>query len=160
EARRELNWAWDNFHSKYGPINKTTFSETGDGSIIRRMPNIVKFREDPDAMLVLSLEDYSEETGKATKAAIFTRDVVVTKPAVTRVASAEDGLLVSLNQHGRVDLAFIEELYGKPEKDIINELGDLIYQDPESKVWQTADEYLSGNVRSKLAQADAAGPGY
>src|SRR5262249_48210752 len=48
------------FVSAYGPINKTTFTETKDGSVIRRMPNLVKFREDPDAMLVMSLEDYDE----------------------------------------------------------------------------------------------------
>ena len=82
----------------YGPINKTTFGETSDGSIIRRMPNLVKFREDPDAMLVMSLEDYDEVTGKATKAAIMAKDVVGKTPPVTQVRSAEEGLLVSLNQ--------------------------------------------------------------
>jgi hypothetical protein len=64
EARRELNRAYDRFAGAYGPINKTTFGETADGSVIRRMPNLVKFREDPDAMLVMSLEDYHEVTGK------------------------------------------------------------------------------------------------
>ena len=68
-ARKELNRAYDLFASAYGPINKTTFSETADGTVIRRMPNIVKFREDPDAMLVMALEDYDEVTGKAAKAA-------------------------------------------------------------------------------------------
>ncbi|HZZ77125.1 MAG TPA: DEAD/DEAH box helicase family protein [Gemmataceae bacterium] len=156
EARRELNYTYDRFTSQFGPINKTTFSETQTGTI-RRMPNIAKFREDPDAMLVLSLEDYSEDTGTATKAAIFSRDVVGIKPAVTHVASAEEGLLVSLNQRGTVDLTFISGLYGKPEGKVIEELGDLIYLDPESKQWQTVDEYLSGNVRAKLAAAERLG---
>ena len=111
-------------------------------------------------MLVMSLEDYDEVTGKAVKAAIMTRDVVGKTPPVTRVASAEEGLLVSLNQRGTVDLPFIAELYGKPEDQVILELGYLIYRDPESQSWQTADEYLSGNVRTKLAQAEAAGPAY
>ena len=115
EARRELNRAYDRFVATYGPINKTTFGETADGSIIRRMPNLVKFREDPDAMLVMSLEDYDEVTGKATKAAIMTKDVVGKTPPVTHVRSAEEGLLVSLNQRGTVDLPFIATLYGKPE---------------------------------------------
>ncbi|MGH7171178.1 MAG: DEAD/DEAH box helicase family protein, partial [Gemmataceae bacterium] len=70
--------------------------------------------------------------------------------------SAEEGLLVSLDRRGGVDLAFISQLYGKPEATIIDELGDLIYRDPVSKNWQTADEYLSGNVREKLRQAEAA----
>ena len=92
DARRELNWAYDRFVVAYGPINKTTFGETADGNVIRRMPNLVKFREDPDAMLVMSLEDYDEVTGKATKAAIMTKDVVGKTPPITQVRSAEEGL--------------------------------------------------------------------
>jgi len=160
EARRELNWAYDRFASTYGPINKTTFGETTDGNVIRRMPNLVKFKEDPDAMLVMSLEDYDEVTGKANKAAIMTRDVVGKTPPVTQVRNAEEGLLVSLNQRGTVDLPYIATLYGKPEQLVIDELGDLIFHDPEAKSWQTADAYLSGNVRAKLAAAEAAGPQY
>ena len=127
EARRELGRAYDRFDRNYGPINKTTFGETADGSVIRRMPNLVKFKEDPDAMLVMSLEDYDEVTGKATKAAIMSRDVVGRTPPVTRVQSAEEGLLVSLNQRGAVDLPYIATLYGKPEEHITDELGELIY---------------------------------
>ena len=160
QTRRELNWAYDRFDALYGPINKTTFGETSDGNVIRRMPNLVKFREDPDAMLVMSLEDYDEMTGKASKAAILKRDVVGKKAPVTYVRTAEEGLLVSLNQKGEVDLAFISKLYGKPEEVIITELGDLIYHDPESKTWQTADAYLSGNVRTKLQLAERAGSNY
>src|SRR3984885_9527705 len=103
----------------YGPINKTTFGETSEGGVIRRMPNLVKFREDPDAMLVMSLEDYDETTGKATKAAIMLRDVVGKTPPVTHVNTAEEGLLVSLNQRGTVDLPFIATLYGKPQEEVI-----------------------------------------
>ncbi len=160
EARRDLNRAYDRFHSNYGPINKTTFGETKDGNVIRRMPNLVKFREDPDAMLVMSLEDYDEVTAKATKAAIMTKDVVGKTPPITQVRSAEEGLLVSLNQRGTVDLPYIAELYGKPEEQIIGELGDLIFLNPESKTWETADAYLSGNVRAKLSAAERAGRDY
>jgi N12 class adenine-specific DNA methylase len=160
ETRRQLNWAYQRFCRLFGPINKTTFSETAEGTIIRRMPNLVKFREDPDAMLVMSLEDYDEVTGTAAKAAIMTKDVVGKIPPITHVQSAEEGLLVSLNQRGAVDLPFIATLYGKPEDQIVAELGDLIFHDPESQTWQTADAYLSGNVRAKLAVAERAGPTY
>ncbi len=160
EARTQLNRLYDRFVNTYGPINKTTFSETADGTLIRRMPNLVKFKEDPDAMLVMSLEDYDEVTGRAAKAAIMLRDVVGKKPPVTHVQSAEEGLLVSLNQRGAVDLPFIGTLYGKPKAEIVAELGDLIFPDPESRTWQTADAYLSGNVRAKLAAAERAGPQY
>jgi hypothetical protein len=160
EARRQLNWTYDRFAAAFGPINKTTFGETADGSIIRRMPNLVKFKEDPDAMLVMSLKEYDEVTGKATKSAIMSRDVVGKKSPVTQVRTAEEGLLVSLNQCGTVDLPYIASLYGKPEEQVIAELGDLIFHDPEAKTWQTADAYLSGNVRAKLAAAERAGPQY
>ena len=160
EARRELNRANDHFSATYGPINKTTFGETAEGNVIRRMPNLVKFREDPDCMLVMSLADYDEVTGKAAKAVIMLKDVVGKKPPISEVRSAEEGLLVSLDQRGAVDLPFIESLYGKPQDAIIEELGDLVFQDPETKMWQTADAYLSGNVRARLTAAEGAGAGY
>jgi N12 class adenine-specific DNA methylase len=156
-ARRDLNRAYDRFASAFGPINKTTFSGSGDGSLIRRMPNLAKFREDPDAMLVMSLEEYDEVTGEAKKAPILLKDVVGRIAPVTSVASAEDGLLVCLDQKGMVDLRFIAKLYGKPEQSVIAELGELIYRDPQSQRWVTADEYLSGDVRAKLAAALKAG---
>jgi hypothetical protein len=158
QARRELNRTYDRFVAAYGPINKTTFGETKDGSIIRRMPNLVKFKEDPDAMLVMSLEDYDEVTGKAAKSAIMERDVVGRHAPITQVRSAEEGLLVSLNQHGCVYPDYIARLYGKPEEQVIEELGDLIFNDPQTGKWETADAYLSGNVRDKLAAAKRAGP--
>jgi len=160
EARRALNWSYDRFSGLYGPINKTTFGKTAEGGSIRRMPNLVKFREDPDAMLVMSLEEYDEVTGQATKAAILQKDVVGQAPPITSVTSAEEGLLVALDRRGTVDLPFIAELYGQPEAQVIAELGDLIYRDPESQAWETADAYLSGNVRAKLSLAEQAGPDY
>jgi N12 class adenine-specific DNA methylase len=124
------------------------------------MPNLVKFREDPDAMLVMSLEEYDEATGKAAKAAIMKQDVVGKKPPVTSVRTAEEGLLVSLDQRGAVDIPYIATLYGKSEEEVIAELDDLIFHDPVSQNWQTADQYLSGNVRAKLSQAEEAGAAY
>ncbi len=116
DARRELNRAYDLFVAAYGPINKTTFSETADGTVIRRMPNLVKFREDPDAMLVMALEDYDEVTGKAAKAPILLRDVVGKSPPVTSVASAEEGLLVSLDRTGGIDLPYIASSTASPRR--------------------------------------------
>src|ERR1700704_4616823 len=73
EARQTLNRVYDRFVQAYGPINKTTLSTTADGTTIRRMPNLVTFRDDPDAMLVMALEQYDERTGLAEKAAIMHR---------------------------------------------------------------------------------------
>lgn len=158
DARSDLNRVYDRFVRSYGPINKTSFSESRDGSVIRRRPNLVKFIEDPDAMLVMSLENYDEITGQATKAAILSKDVVGRTPPITHVRSAEEGLLVSLNQRGIVDLPLIAALYGKSEAEVIEELGNLIFRDPETGRWETADAYLSGDVRAKLAAAEVAGP--
>jgi N12 class adenine-specific DNA methylase len=111
-------------------------------------------------MLVLSLEHYDEETGRATKAAIMHQDVVGRLTPVTAVQSAEAGLLVCLDHRGAVDLPYIATLYKKSVSEIIAELGDLLYQDPDTGGWETADAYLSGNVRAKLATAEAAGATY
>ena len=80
------------------------------------MPNLVKFREDPDAMLVMALEDYDEVTGKAAKAPILLQGRGRQEPAGHAVTSAEEGLLVSLDRTGGIDLPYIAQLYGKPEE--------------------------------------------
>jgi N12 class adenine-specific DNA methylase len=160
EARRALARVYDRFVATYGPINKTTLSTTTDGTTIRRMPNLVTFRDDPDAMLVMALEHYDERTGLAEKAAIMHHDVVGRHTPRTTVQSAEEGLLVSLDQRGLVDLPYIATLYAAPVRQIIAELGDLIYQDPDTQAWHTADVYLSGNVRAKLVAAERAGSAY
>jgi N12 class adenine-specific DNA methylase len=161
QARTMLSRAYDRFVASYGPINKTTISTTDDGTTVRRMPNLVKFKDDPDAMLVMSLEHYNEENGTATKASIMHQDVVGRLTPITAVESAEAGLLVCLDHRGDVDLPYIATLYQKKDQQqIVAELGDLIYQDPDTQAWHTADVYLSGNVRAKLAAAEAAGPAY
>lgn len=158
-ARARLNRSYDRFAAKYGPINKTSFSVMYAGTPketeVRRMPNVARFREDPDAFLVLSLEEYDEGTGKAAKSAIMRQDVVGPANPVGKVETAEEGLLVSLNERGRIDLDHITSLYGKPPERIVGELGDLVFHDPETDEHVTRDEYLSGNVRKKLAVAAA-----
>jgi N12 class adenine-specific DNA methylase len=159
-ARAALNRAYDLFVLRHGLINKTTFSESRDGVVIQRMPNVVKFVEDPDAMLVMALEDCDPTTGTAVKAAVMTRDVVGRTPPVTTVRSAEEGLLVSLDRKGVVDVPYIAALYGREEARVVEELGELVYRDPETTTWRTADEYLSGDVRAKLKAAEGAGEDY
>ena len=160
DARRQLNRAYDAFVAAHGPVNKTTFSHTAKGGTTRRTPNLVRFRDDPDAMLVMALEEYDETTGIAAKAPLLLRDVVGPTPPVTRVGTAEEGLLVSLDRTGGVDLPLIASLYGKPEAAVAAELGELVYRDPATEGWTTADAYLSGDVRAKLRLAEAAGPAY
>ena len=160
EAREQLNAVYDAFVAKYGCVNKTTIHAKADGTVTRRMPNLTIFRDDPDSVIVMALEEYDEETDTATKAAILLRDVVGHLPEVTEAASAEEALLVSLNTTGAVKLPLMAQLYSGSPRQIIDELGDLLYQDPETQDWLTADAYLSGNVRAKLVTAAAAGEAY
>ncbi len=93
---------------------------------------------------------------------IMLQDVVGRVESIQEVSSALDGLLVSLNERGTVDLDFISDLYGKAQAEVIEELGTRIFYDPALERHVTAEEYLSGNVREKLrlAQAEAADADY
>lgn len=154
-ARRGLRQTYAGFVSRFGPINKTTMSERSDGSVVRRMPNIAKFKGDPDAYLVMALEEYNEQTNTARPAAIMRRDVVAPVEVIGAVDNAKDGLLASLNQLGCVDTPYIASLYRKSEAEVVDELGSLIFFDPAQDMYVPADEYLSGNVREKLRLAEA-----
>jgi N12 class adenine-specific DNA methylase/predicted RNA methylase len=154
--RVALNRTYDDFVKKHGFINS--------------LGNRRAFAEDPDLPLLESLEpDYdpglsrevAEKQGveprkpKAGKADIFRHRVLVPYSVTTRVENAKDGLIASLNHQGRVDIEYIGKLYGKDSANTISELRGLIYKDPD-KGWVTADEYLSGNVKHKLARAKEA----
>ena len=156
-ARTHLRLAYNGFTAQFGPINKTTLSERQDGTVTRRMPNVLRFRTDPDVYLVMALEHYDERTATARPAAIMERDVVTAARPVTAVDSAKDGLLASLNHLGCVDIPYIASLYGRSESEVVEELEGLIFFDPALDAYVPADEYLSGNVRQKLRFAEASG---
>ena len=156
QRRAELNKAYDQFVKEHGHINSDA--------------NKRLFKEDPSWSQLSALEDnydkgvsaaVSKNTGEpvkkpsAKKAAILERRTQYPFAEVTQVSSAKDGMIETLNSVGRLDLARISQLYGKDEQAVIKELGDLIYQDPVQG-WVTADNYLSGNVKAKLAQAKEA----
>lgn len=171
-ARRELNRVYDDFVQKHGAINLTKVTKQNrtrkvldeDGKEtteaytieIRRLPNLAGFNDDPLSTLVMSLENYDEDSGKAEKAAIMSRDVIEAHQPVNHVDSPLDGIPVSLNEKGKLDIAYIAQLTGQSEEEVISSLGNLIYKNPEGD-WETAEEYLSGNVRKKLRAAQEAG---
>lgn len=155
-ARKQLQDLYLDFLGTYGPINTVVVSEREDGTLVRRMPNLLTFKDDPDAMLVMALEHYDESSGTATLADIFTQDVVGHDQPVTHAESAAEALLVVLNTTGKVDLSAMADLYGQPEAVVLEELGDLLYHDPAGGQWETADVYVSGHVKRKLAQAASA----
>ncbi|AGS25199.1 DNA methyltransferase domain-containing protein (plasmid) [Rhizobium etli bv. mimosae str. Mim1] len=167
ECQVRLRIAWSSFVRDFGPINHTTVSiiedsETGEVRETHRQPNLQPFRDDPDCWLVASIEDYDLETDTARPGAIFSERVIA-PPSPPVITSAADALAVVLNERGRVDLDHIAELLHRDNDAVRDELGDTIFRDPAEDSWQTADAYLSGAVRTKLAAAKAAAeldPGY
>ncbi|RWI14907.1 MAG: lactate dehydrogenase [Mesorhizobium sp.] len=159
-AQIKLRIAWSNFVRAFGPINTTVVStsedpETGEVRETHRRPNLQPFLDDPDCWLVASIEDYDLETDTARPGPIFTQRVIA-PPSAPIITSAADALAVVLNERGHVDVDHIAELLHADADAVIAELGDAIYRDPESGSWQTADAYLSGQVRDKLKAAEAA----
>ncbi|MGB9153376.1 MAG: hypothetical protein WCD70_09860, partial [Alphaproteobacteria bacterium] len=143
QARHGLNYAYDRYVAEYGCLSSEK--------------NRYAFRGDPDSPLLLSLEqNYDEATGKANKVAIFSRRTLDRYRPVEHVETAAEALAVSLNELGRLDWQRMEAVTGRSVKALRHELGTLVYENPETSQWETADEYLSGNVRLKLATARTA----
>lgn len=131
--RAKLNKAYDAFVKKHGAINKTVRTETTrkDGKTItqRRMPNLAAFRADPDAFKVAAIENYDEEHDVASKAAIFTGDVIGSyeRPSIS---GPEDALAASLNETGKIDMPLIAVMMGTSEEQAAEQLGELVYRNP------------------------------
>ncbi|MGA9450596.1 MAG: hypothetical protein WBW41_04535, partial [Verrucomicrobiia bacterium] len=142
EAREKLNLAYDRFVARFGPINARVNQNAFDG--------------DPDLPLLLSLEHYDEETNVAVKASIFRERTIHQKQPIESVETAKESLLVSLNEKGRVDLDHMAGLLDQSIEEFLPDLKGMIFLNPQSKQWETEDQYLSGNVREKLIAADAA----
>ncbi|MFC5384649.1 Eco57I restriction-modification methylase domain-containing protein [Aquamicrobium segne] len=154
-----LRIAWSSFVRDLGPINHTTVSITeapdGETRENHRRPNLQPFLDDPDCWLVASIEDYDLDTDTSRPGPIFT-ERVISPPAAPIINSATDALAVVLNERGRVDIDHIAELLHRDPKDVVAELGSVIFRNPADGSWQMADAYLSGRVRDKLKAAEAA----
>ena len=142
ETRQQLNIAYDRFAARFGPLNLRANQRAFDG--------------DPDLPLLLSLENYNDETKRATKATIFTERTIHHRQPVETVGTPKEALLVSLNECGGVDLDRMAGLLNKPVEEFLPDLKGLIFRNPQTNEWETDDQYLAGNVREKLAVADAA----
>ena len=149
--QRRLNNAYDGFIKKYGHLNGRT--------------NISAFADDIRAPRLTSIENVEElPDGKQrfTKADIFTQRTINVDRVPAHVDTALEALHLSINLKQTVDLEYISQLCGKDKDVIISELGEHIYCNPAKNTggrysgWETAEEYLSGHVRSKLALAQEA----
>ncbi len=136
EARQQLDSIYDRFVSRFGAINEGA--------------NRRAFRGDPDLPLLCSLEEYDNDTKRASKAAIFRERTIQQAQRPRAAESAHDALVLSLNEIGQVDLPHMEALLSRSPDEFLPELKGLIYRNPETKQWETDDQYLSGDVRDKL----------
>jgi N12 class adenine-specific DNA methylase len=141
EARRLLNTIYDSFVARYGSLSSRD--------------NRRAFANDPDLPLLLSLENYDAESRGAHKTAIFHRRTLERRNPAEHVETAAEALAISLNEVGRIHWPLMEKLTGHSPKQLQRELDGLVYHNPESE-WETADCYLSGDVRAKLKTAEAA----
>ena len=147
--QRELNTAYDAFTAEYGIINSRA--------------NAQAFAEDSSYYLLCSLENINEDGELERKADMFTKRTIRPERKVTSVDTPSEALAISIGEKGQVDLPYMAELLGTPGeyRGIITELQGVIFKDPMAearidKGWQTADEYLSGEVRHKLKLAKIA----
>ena len=150
ETQAKLNAAYDAFTAKYGLLN-----DRKNGRL---------FEQDSSYYLLCSLENLDEQGQLKSKAAMFTKRTIRPEHTVTSVDTPSEALAVSIGEHGKVDLPYMAELLGTPDEygRITTELSGVIFKDPAADPtdpeagWQTADEYLSGNVRDKLRMAQLA----
>lgn len=150
-AQEKLSKEYDEFYKKYGYINDSV--------------NARAFDSDPDYYLLTSIEnkvskDDEDENDKPKyeKGDVFTKRTIRKSKVITSAENAEDALKYSLNNRGCIDFEYMKTFYPKSEDEMIEELDNLIYQDPEkindfNKGWVIASEYLSGNVKHKLNYA-------
>ena len=137
--QQELNDRYDDFSKKFGLISSQT--------------NKRAFNQDSSYCLLCSLEKLDDEGKFEGKADMFTKRTIKRAEVVTSVDTASEALAVSLSEKARVDLPYMAELAGKSEDEITDELAGVIFKNPLTDKWETADEYLSGNVREKLSVA-------
>ena len=149
-TQAKLNTAYDAFTAKYGLLN-----DRKNGRL---------FEDDSSYYLLCSLENLDENKQLKSKADMFTKRTIRPERTVTSVDTPSEALAVSIGEHGRVDLPYMAELLGSPGdyERITTELQGVIFKDPSADAdepeagWQTADEYLSGDVRNKLRMAQLA----
>jgi N12 class adenine-specific DNA methylase len=138
KLRKALNEEYDRFVKANGILNHRS--------------NISAFFGDPDAPLLRALET-KIKGNTAKKAKLFTSRIFTPQEEVKSVSGAKDALSVSLNETGQIDWPRMVKVSGKTEEELQAELAGLVYQDPTTEQWLTAEEYLSGSVRSKLKEA-------
>ncbi len=162
EARARLNDLYDRYVAACGPINRCRLVPTGrhdpEGNPImaRRFPPMGGFNADPGLAVVRAMEIFDDETGAAAKAAIFDSRVLAPRRYRQGAGSPDEALALCLDECGAVDIETVARLLDCPPDQARARLGTLVYDDPCGTPPLTAAQYLSGNVRARLAEARAA----
>ena len=144
EARNTLSAQYDNFSEQYGRVSS--------------QENKMLFRNDNSYHLIKSLEKFDKDGNFIGKADIFSKNTINPRTVVDHCDNAQDALILSLSEKMCVNFEYMSQLTDKSEAELIEELGDNIFQNPQKYMrWESADEYLTGNIRTKLAAAEAAG---
>lgn len=123
--------------------------------VVVKRPNIDPFEDDPESFRLRAVEKYDTMTDTATKTRVFTENAV-SMSVKPKISSPEDALLHLLSETGKVDLARIADLSNSSPAQVREELGDKVFLNPASREFETNSKYLSGNVRVKLREAEAA----
>lgn len=180
--RDQLRADYQKYVDRYGAINRFTTRGTGryetitdpqSGAIVRDPETgdpargdeltaritpraLVTFRQDPQSALVRALERFDEESQTSTPAALLTQRVVVPRPTKQGAETPAEAVALSLDGTGGIDLDVVSHLLGVERDEARVMLGELVYEDPKSRDLIHAAEYLSGDVRTKLEEAEAA----
>ncbi len=139
ELQLRLNTLYDAYTKKYGLLSSSA--------------NKRAFNQDNSYCLLCSLEILDNEGNLERKADMFSKRTIKKAEVVTSVDTASEALAVSMGEKARVDIPYMMELSGKSEAELTEELRGVIFMNPLTDQWETADEYLSGNVRRKLETA-------
>lgn len=124
--------------------------------VVDKRPNIDPFSDDPESYRLRAIERYNEATGEATKGLVFAESVI-TKERKPEINSAGDAMLYVLNKHGYPDIDEIALAAKMTRDEVLAQLGGTLFELPGNPgTYETAEDYLSGNVRKKLAEAEAA----
>lgn len=160
DSLANLNEVYDAFVKKHGRLMAHSVSEreNADGSttVTKRFKNKQRLFLDVEGVLASALENVIDDgKGTVVKGSFF-EGRSLRKPKAPTIKSTQDALVYTLDEKGVLDIARIAALTGKTEPQIIEELGEQIYNDPQSKQWDLAETYLSGNVVDKLKKAEIA----
>ena len=136
QKQQTLNRLYDDFTSQYGLLNSRA--------------NNTAFSDDSSYCLLCSLEVLDENGALMRKADMFSKRTIRQQEPVTSCDTAADALAVSLSEKAKVDLQYMGKLTGKTEEQLTEDLAGIIFFNPSSEQYETADEYLSGDVRWKL----------